>query len=326
MKNVVFLRKIKIIMKTNIKRAVAYIDILGFKNIVSNDILSAFEQLHAVNSMLNNRFEDYIMYQSQAPFTDPNMIDLQERMLFDSVSYFFPFSDSIFASSDNCDLFVLQLSNLIYELYKYSVNNKFKFPIFYKGGIGYGVACEQSMKTIQKGVVSSVSNIVGQAVIDAVSLESYTYKDSSDQIRKLKGPRLLLKKELYDQLSKTKDYCIPVKESNGNVYEVLWPAYAYIKQAELSQNIQEFYEHFYAMFNNAYCLWRKYKQKDEDNKRSGDNRISLHYEEFIRLIISSTTTYFNRNFKLGNEVDFTITQYIHSIDDKDLERITEYLI
>lgn len=76
------------------------------------------------------------------------------------------------------------------------------------------------MQTIQEGIVSSVRNIVGEAVIKAVSLESYTYKETSGLRRKLKGSRLLITKELYDQLSKTKDYCIPVKESDGDVYEV----------------------------------------------------------------------------------------------------------
>ena len=313
-------------METNINKAVAYLDILGFKNIVRIDIRSAFQQLWAINSMLNNRFTDYITYQSQPPLTDPDLIDLQKRTLFDGVTFYFPYSDSIFASSDKCDLFVQQLSNLIYELYDYSINNGFEFPILYKGGISYGEATRQPMHIIQGGNVSKVYNIIGEAVIDAVSLESYTYTDNCGQCRKLKGPRLLLSKELYGQLTETKDYCIPVKESNGTLYEVLWPDYAYIKQKLPFQNIQEFSEHFYKMFDNAYRLWKKYKKEDNVLKRNGDDRISLHYEELIKLIISSTTIYFMRKNNLQNTVDLEMTKYINSKKDDELKEICNFQI
>lgn len=289
--------------KTNI---VAYIDLLGFSNHLSENTNDALMVINNYNNILS--FKKREEMRNPVSSYPKELQELAKRSSIDSFDYFLPFSDSIFLMSSDCNSFVKQLCNFVLESFRFTadfynnpintskpessyvmrcdikgdgtitvLHNECKYyPVLFRGGLAYGEAFSAELYSVVNKEASKTNIITGKAIVKAVELE-----------KKVKGPRLIFGVEVFDQLDKsTQDYCRLIPEMS-EIYELLWPAMVYIYQNDNLQIHQEIYK-FCDLISPVYTLWRAYKHTTQ----------TLHYFNFIELIIASTIQIFDKKFGL----------------------------
>lgn len=307
-------------------KAVAYLDILGFSNAVNNSVFDAIMCLNSFNTILSTCIRDLKV----APMSsyDPIIQDLANRMSVSSFEEFIPFSDSVFATSTDCSLFVMQLGNFALKSFMftshfycytdnlddptltYTIGLKMNEnggqeivkepyhlpPVLFRGGLSWGEIVNLTPIALIGGNTKVIDTLAGKAVVKAVR-----YEQSG-----LKGPRLFFDKSLYAQLDeRTKKYCraIPEKDKTG-LFEILWPAMGYITENAYRQEFCKFYE----LFDAAYNLWIPFKQ-------NGPSDVAEHYLAFMQLIISGTT----QIYKLfWDEKDYAIEEIRKHLENKKI--------
>ena len=120
------------------------------------------------------------------------------------------------------------------------------------------------------GIVNSkpqkIANLAGKAVVKAVGLES-----------KIKGPRVVFEKDLYDKLDDATKIYVLETEVKG-LYELLWTGFHYIP-ANGQNEINSFYE----LFLPAVNLWKAYNHTP----------FSEHYFKFIELVVTGILKVFD---------------------------------
>ena len=273
--------------------AVIYLDLLGFKSFSNEDTEAALEVLLDFHTVLKNRqHEEQIRPLASIP--NERLKRPAERKASDSFNYFLPMSDSIFILSEEPDKVAAQLSTFLSEsflfgghAYAYSMadssnpllqpikefeidesgTGKIKncretqYPVLFRGGISYGDVEAVRTPAIYKGKEITVPNVIGQGVVQAVSLEQ----------KKLKGPRILCGCEFVSQLREPaiKKYL----RKEGDVWELLWPGFNYLEDDDESSQSYELNKLFYP----ALALWKNFSGKPPDR----------HYKAFLELIVRS---------------------------------------
>ena len=307
-------------MKNNV---VAYIDLLAFSNHIRENTSDALMAMNNYNTILSSKIRDEITHPVNS--YPPVLQELAKKHSIDSFDFFLPFSDSVFLMSGNCNDFIKQLGSFVLQsftitahFYEHpidpSVPEKGKilncgintdgspkveygecnyYPALFRGGLAYGEAMPIELFSIVEKKYSKSKVITGEAVVEAVRLES-----------KVKGPRLMFKQILYNQLDDdTKDFCRVLPE-NKELYEILWPAMIYVLQHEEFQNKQEF-SRIYDLFTPAYNLWKAYNH----------TIYSAHYFNFIELIVASTLQYFDKKCNLKS---FALEEIKKILDKYDI--------
>lgn len=322
-------------------KIVAFIDLLGTKNRIGKsskgDSFDALRPIINYNHITFSKICEGIAHPSES--YDKELQELAKINLIDSFEYFLPFSDSVFIMSNDCCSFIKQLGNYIFGLYNFTIDfykkdfyikpstnpidlEKVKmptlslgkdgeleitnnvcnyYPALFRGGISFGEACSIKLYSIANKVPSKIVTITGEAVSNAVELE-----------KKIKGPRLVFEKTVYDQLDEdTCDYCRITPESH-DLYEILWPAFNYFKHSNPSNNEQEIDE-LRRLLDPTYNLWEKYKNEES---------LSIHYFNLIELIIASTIQFFDNKCQLKKLAIDKISEWLndnelqHKIDIK----------
>ena len=259
------------------KKAVAYIDLLGFTDCVQNNPDEAIMMLTQFNSVLSSLNFERVAHPSSGYLH--GLQDLARRNSNESFEHFLPFSDSVFIVSSDCSNFLMQLGNFVKDSFLLNARvysnpenpsnptethyigfdssnpncNKpvsipcSQPPVLFRGGLSYGEVIETSPTALFKNHIFTCNNLMGEAVIRAVRME-----------RVVKGPRIIFDQEMYSQLNEdVKLYCrsIPDKiKDNGTagLYEILWPALGFILENKTS-----FYQeitHFYDLFKRIYIV------------------------------------------------------------------------
>ena len=212
----------------------AYIDILGFKEIINKDINGAIQLINDYQEILKIKKIDESMFKEkyEKEEKDMNLKSLFDRSIIDSFEYFIPFSDSAFIIANNAAKFVFQISNYLLGSFMLGgyiyddrhsrdkddlmqVNNSKRkwYPLLFRGGVSFGECIPYKNYQITGFQLTQNYNLMGKAVAEAVQNESTD-----------KGPRLFCSKQFYDVISdnECKQILCPLK-NHKDIYEILWP-------------------------------------------------------------------------------------------------------
>lgn len=313
------------------KKAVAYIDLLGFSKLVEQSLGDAVVVIANANTILSQHiFEKKIHPSSGYP---DEIKEYAKDTSVESIEDYLPFSDSVFLTSSNCDDFVMQLGSFVRKCYtltaghyihpkdpldptKESIPNiivnddgspsikeidSHLPPTLFRGGISYGEVENLTPMGIVGGQEMKMNTLAGEAVVKAVRLE--------ESVR-VKGPRLVFDNSLYSQLSeKTKKYCRQVPE-RPDLYEILWPMTSYISTNPYTGALTDFNE----MFNSAYNLWIPHKDNPE---------VGLHYIKFMEIIIVSTIRAYDL---FWDKKDNVVKKLIDFLEGKGIRELFDYVL
>jgi hypothetical protein len=299
-------------------QAVAFLDLLAFSNHVRENTQDAFLAFTTYRTILETKITDDLVH---PPSTYSNEIlqDLATRNSVNSFKYFLPFSDSVFISSDDPNLFLKQLGSFVLHCFTFTsrqyqnppdpsnptkVIHKFKdntiieenwYPTLFRGGIALGEAIPIELMGIVNNKPQKIANLAGKAVVRAVGLES-----------KIKGPRIVFEKDFYEQLDeKTKIYVLET-EVKG-LYELLWTAFKYIPSNGASE-INSCYELFLPALN----LWKAYNHTP----------FSEHYFKFVELVVTGTI----KVFEAHGHKDIAVNKITELIKSYGIEHKTSQLL
>jgi len=294
------------------KSIFAFLDLLGFSNYVSIDIGGAVSLLNDYHLILSSKLYDNEVSPCES-YGKEKLKNIAQDNYVNSFDNFIPFSDSIFITSRNPDLFLKQICNFLTESflinsYEYRSDNNEKeitrveikefsinrgsginitnntvnwFPVLFRGGITYGEIIPAEMTCIRNSTHLKIPSIIGKVVVEAVKLEKTD-----------KGPRLFCNKIFVDNLSnETKHFILPL--NNPDLFEILWPMSNYIDSNDCKVEINSFMNLFIPALN----LWKAFNHLD----------FGTHYYKFIKLVVISTIKYFEYR-KYSAEVEKYIAE------------------
>lgn len=138
--------------------------------------------------------------------------------------------------------------------------------------------------------LAKVKNIAGPALVKAVK-----------ELEPLgKGPRLFCDVDFFQQLdSEMKQYCRQLSDDN---YEILWPAFYYIKNNPVEVECNKIHE----LIRPASNLWKAYNHLP----------FGVYYWEFLRLVVGASIKYFEIQGNKTNAEDL-ISKCFASVGLKD---------
>ena len=195
------------------EQTVAYLDLLAFSSHVRDNLPDALMAFTTYSKILETKLKDNSLYPPTS-YTDQISKDCAKKMSVDSFSNFLPFSDSIFITSEEPNLFIKQLGTFVLRCFKFALNtfdyNTFtKYPTLFRGGIAIGEAIPIELIGIVKGKQQIIPNIAGEAVVKAVALE-----------QKVKGPRIVFGKDFFEKLDKSTKVYISETKEDKDLYEL----------------------------------------------------------------------------------------------------------
>lgn len=292
--------------------SVAYMDGIGFSNLVQNDVTEANLFLKSIYDIIETSIKDTIC----CPVAQyPNSLrDIASRNYVDEVNYLQPFSDSIFFQSSNTDLLVRQVAQFMCKCFERSYTQTYlnetpkdrkerinRRPILFKCGIAYGdIDIIKSPVIYGKLLSKNYSNtLLGIPVVKAVRLE---------ENKKIIGPRLVFKKDIFDKLCPvTQNFCRElVVDGEPELYEFLWPVYLFLEQTLSPElNYQE-YDKMKPALEKAVLFWQKHYKLNE-------NKIADKYFALIELIIDSTILFFKIHNNAETECKMAINTNINNL-------------
>lgn len=270
------------------EKYICYIDILGFSNyILENEHCDyAVDILNNVNFVLNTRIIDQKTLFKQG--FEERLNPLIERTSVDTFDDYLALSDSVFITSNKCNLFIKQISTFLMECFllradryrnpedeneptrvtvmKYDLHNGeitqqsvLWYPILFRGGISFGEVIRGENYMLCDGAIKKMPNLIGKGVVRAVNLE-----------KSGKGPHLFIDDSVEEHLSDEMKQFV-WKDSKSKY--VLWPVFHYIWENEYDSVLCDFKNDLAACIN----LWKAYR----------DRQYSDHYYKLVKLIIQS---------------------------------------
>lgn len=271
---------------------VVYLDLLGFSNYV-------FEDMEGATRLIYNYVNMYAFRKN------PNYQSEQKGGIYkiNSFSNFLPFSDSIFITSEDQDLFFPQLSQLLVDTFlfrgaelRYSSDpvNPYRkkitsislsdaskveieqnwFPALFRGGAAIGDIQSHEIPNLSENIDGSSKIITGPPVVESVKLESDGHK----------GPRILFKKSVYENLGDQAKLLVDQAfDYKPDYYELYWPGVIIMNTDNFRIDLQTNYP---KLLDIGIVLWKANKN---------NVNIERHYYNFIKLIYRSTKMIIERN-------------------------------
>ena len=220
---------------------VGFLDLLGFSQLLDLSTEVALDNVNSFNNAIKTRVMDNMAHPIEEYKKNyPNNEHVQkfvEKSAVSSFDYLISFSDSLILGSNNVELFVEQLCNLVSSLYIYysePFRNQFEdvlnvysnkvasyengelrehkaFPILFRGGLSVGDDCFFFKEnSIQNGKFCYDGyNVFGRTYLKAVKLEHSG-----------KGPRLFCDKSVVNSMQNKRNVRM-VNEEN-NIFEIVW--------------------------------------------------------------------------------------------------------
>lgn len=292
----------------------AYIDILGFREVLTKDRRGAIQLIGDYQEILKIKKTDEILFKNhyEKEEKDIQLKSLFESSIIDSFEYFIPFSDAAFIVSADIDKFILQISNFFIDTfllsgYKFAdhsakgrndllqVTPKTKwYPLLFRGGISYGECIPYKNYQIVESKLTQNYNLIGKAVAEAVRNESID-----------KGPRLFCDRQFYDMVSKNESRQILTQvRDHIKIYEILWPMPHIIKKGV--NGYQELLE-------ISLNLWLYFNHEE----------YGLHYFKLLELIVRSIFEAYKANKNEYQRVTDIIKEKFRnkSVDIKKIDHI-----
>lgn len=123
------------------RKMVAYLDLLGFRQAVRRRSTSALALLEGYNAILSVMEHDYRVAEKNEGrdlVTAGSGAAQQWQRRFQGISTFLPASDSIFMASENLDQLIYAVSHFLAECLIFHAGLDFSThpPILFRGGIG----------------------------------------------------------------------------------------------------------------------------------------------------------------------------------------------
>lgn len=301
------------------EKVVAFLDLLAFSNHIRENTDDALMAFTIYRSTLETKITDNHLHPPTS-YQDPILQDLAERSSVSSFNNFLPFSDSVFISSDEPNLFLKQLGLFVLHCFTSTSTNyedpcdpsnptkvvhvfndnttqeQNWYPTLFRGGIAFGEVRDIELTGIVKNNPLKIVNLAGKAVVRAVALES-----------KIKGPRIVFEKELFDKLDNQTKVYISETEVKG-LYELLWTGLIYVPS-----NGEREVDQFSKLFVPAVNLWKAYNHTP----------FSEHYFKFIELVVIGTLKVFEANGHKNYAVEH-VKKIIK--EEKELEYKTKELL
>jgi hypothetical protein len=282
-------------------KACVFLDLLGFKYYVYKDIAGAIGLLSNYQTIIHTKIMVSRIRKEKKEESE-EIRKLIEQGRISSFDCFLPFSDSILIQASKPDLLIPQLSNFLLNTFlltsrAYAIpesledpsivtirtvglneagsaaaedSKAYWFPVMFRGGIAYGECHAVQINSLINGSPSSMTNLVGKAVIEAVQIESSG----------IKGPRLICTRAFIEALQDKYERHIVEFNKDGKYFEILWPTFTFIEGNDVNL---EMINQFEELFVPAVNLW-----KSNNHTESG-----IHYYNFLKLIITSTLHYFS---------------------------------
>ena len=286
------------------QKAVAYIDIPGFRSYTSPasddrypaKIVGAAEMLRDFYGTIDGKTREAENHPSSS-CDRPELAKQNEVGSFDLV---LPFSDCCFIVANDPDWFVVQLAQLLLDVFRltshaYRGNDPTRITrkvfsqsetgvsvqseeaywhaLIYRGGISYGDVLDVKGPDINLPGVgfTTMRNVLGPAVVQAVNLE---------QSGKGKGPRITCDGKLYGQLSsRGQNLLRPLPGTDS--YELLWPMLHFTRGRLVKNEVTR----FNGLFDPVVSLWKA---------QSTDLTVASQYLEMMKLIARSTDQFFSQ--------------------------------
>lgn len=274
---------------------VAFLDLLGFSNLLESDLKIAIDNLNLFNNTIFCKKIDEKHYEKARSVS--------------SFSYVKSVSDSLILGSDNPDLFIIQLCDYFTTVYiestvpfrneftdikevssdrnttivregnKIEINSKGAFPVLFRGGISFGDECPffEENQIINGKMVKGALNVTGPTYLKAVQLE-----------KSGKGPRLFCDKKVADKIN---DKSI-IKEVNAekSIYEIIWTVRA-CEKLGCSPGILIDNSVYKTLVNPALNLYRYYWNYYYHSENKEGKKIIKQYEELVRLVCRGSLIY-----------------------------------
>ena len=299
-------------------KCVAFLDILGFTNHIRESSEAAARMLSAANVILNTRIREDMMQQEQQKETcfrkNPIKQMLVDKLGYDSFECYLPSSDSILLTSNDANLFILQLSTFLCECLNYN-SDSIAYPInpanpsesrahFFeqsKDGAFCEVRAIKSYPNLFRGGIScgdSVFYIPCQSIV----FNELTTRDENERIRQdalcpkrgiiqtvnITGETVLKAIELEKATFKGAKLFIDeaffnlldnanralVVKETDGTMYYLWQAHDYI----ISNGVDPCFFDFKRNFAVAFNMWKAWK--DEVSYGS-------HYTEHLKMVVES---------------------------------------
>jgi len=223
---------------------VAFMDLLGFSNLLRNNMEVAIDNLNTFNSVIKTRVIDNKCHPIEEYRENyPNDVKFQQFVEKSSVTSFeqmISFSDSLVLGGTDCNMFIKQLMNFVATVYiEYSepfqknfsdinqvttykvaegcgsgsIQYHKAFPILFRGGLSVGndVTFWDEYCINDSDFKISSRNVMGLTYLNAVKLESVG-----------KGPRLFCDKSLVDAVDDEINKYIKLVDSEKEIYEIVW--------------------------------------------------------------------------------------------------------
>lgn len=282
---------------------VAFLDLLGFSQLIEQSEISAFEVLNIFNFAIKTKVTDEKThpieeYERLYP-DDKEIARFAEKNSLSSVKYLISISDSlVLASNDESNLFIEQLSCLLAALY-INYSKPFKsafidirqvycdsfnqgvkrmaFPIVFRGGLSEGDNCAFFKEIMMNNGKFSFNgyNVFGGTYLKAVKLEKVG-----------KGPRLFCDKSIIDSVQNRSLFRLVDKEKE--VYEIVWTIMGCestgCSVSEPWNNVVDRIRD--KMLPATINLYKYYK-----NNRIKDENVWLHYKELLTLVCRGIVKY-----------------------------------
>jgi len=294
------------------ERIVAFLDLLGFKEFMSQDKEGAIRLLWNYETILAvKKIEDNIY---PVASYKKELQKLAEKRSASSFEYFLPFSDSIIITSleTTPDLFLKQIGSFILETFLFTGREyknkeyptivetthiidkgggKFDkkivkeqwFPTLFRGGVAFGDVEILEKCAVISGKAKKSYCVAGSAVIEAVTLE-----------KKDRAPGLVFGESFYQKIDSDDIKNRYVCKENG-YYKLLWPALHFIEENKPEGELEKFRDIFIPAVN----LWKTYSHLSSADL----------YFNFLKLIIKSTFSFFKGKIK-EEKIDLMINDQI----------------
>ncbi len=301
---------------------VAFLDLLGFSNLLEVDEEVALDNLNSFNNVIRTRVTDALThplseYQQKYP-ADESFHRFVEKSSVTSFEHMISFSDSLVIGASNVDLFINQLINFISTVYiNYSEPFKLPFadikkvenhrvvtglsngelvyhkafPLLFRGGISLGDSVgffkEYHINNSQSSLTSL--NVFGQTYLKSVKLEKAG-----------KGPRLFCDSTIVNVISNKK--MIKKVNLDKDIYEIVWT----IEGCEATERSSDKWYNVMKSINDkmlpaAVNLYNYYKSEE---------KLEPQYRELIYLVCYGIIKYANDECDRAEDAMNYISDYL----------------
>lgn len=285
---------------------VAFLDLLGFSNLLRNNMEAAIDNMNSFNNVIKKRVIDNKChpieeYREKYP-NDVSFHQFVEKTSVTAFEQMISFSDSLVLGGTDCNIFIKQLMNFVATVYiEYSepfqkdfsdinqvtthkkaeayigggIRYHKAFPMLFRGGLSVGDSVgffdEYHIKNSELKL-SSI-NVMGLTYLNAVKLENAG-----------KGPRLFCDKSVVDAVDDEIKRFIKVVDEKKEIYEIVWT----IEGCEATRccssdkwnNVED--RICDIMLPSAINLYQYYK---------GDDVLETQYKELLNLVCEGIVKY-----------------------------------